>query len=206
MTQEEKDVEFLRHIGALIPDGHFVGTQGLHMDTYIETEMLLPYVRDVFRFGERISRHVPTGVNLIIGISNGILAQWVAHHVSVRSRRHVSAIHTHRGADGRQRLRNHWVDHLKDKEAFVVEDVIHGGKTTGAVCRIAQGLGAEVVGVGALWNRGVVTAEDLGVPMVHAAINRKLPAWTREECAQVGPCSRGEDVNLYWGHGKEFHA
>lgn len=205
MTQEERDIEFLQEIGAYMT-GHFVGTQNRHMDTYIETDMLLPYVDEVSRFGHQISEQVPTDVELIIGISNGILTQWVAHHHGRRTGNRILAIHAQKDMYGGQRFRDHWVDHLKRKKAFVVEDVIHMGKTTGMVCRIARGLGADVLGVGALWNRGGVTAKDLEVPMLYAAINLALPSWTVEECAQVGPCSRDEDVDLYWGHGREFVA
>lgn len=207
MTQEETDIEFLREIGAFMT-GHYVGTQGLHMSDYIETEMLLPYVYEMSEYGHRIALQVPPGVDLVIGISNGILAHRVADsYRTLRHAGHIQAIHTHKGKDGEQRFRDHWVEHLKGgRNAFVVEDVIHAGKTTAQVCRLTKGFGADVLGVGALWNRGGITAKNLEVPMVHAVINFALPSWTREECAIVGPCSRSEPVDRYWGHGKEFHA
>ena len=72
------------------------------------------------------------------------------------------------------------------------------------VVEAARGVGAEVIGVAVLGNRGDVTAEMVGTPpefvsMVHI----HLDSWDANDCDL---CKKGIPVNTDIGHGKHFMA
>ncbi len=96
---------------------------------------------------------------------------------------------------------------VSGKRVLVVEDVLTTGASAGHVVEVTRVMGGDVVGLGALCNRGGVTPEDVGgVPKLHALVDVTLDTWTEEECLLNGPCSEGVPVNTDVGKGREFLA
>ena len=211
MTQrEEENIAFFQKVGALVTGGHFVGTRPrhLHMTDYVNKRAVYPYVTELRSLCEQIARPFPAGVDVVVGIGNAILAHTLARALMAQNGRHsVVAVHAEKDPGGGSRFPDEYLGLLgHDKDVIIVEDVLHTGGTVKEVIQLVDCHGPRVLGVGALWNRGGVTDEELEVPMLHAAINRRLPSWTKEECENSGPCSRGVVVNPYLGHGREFRA
>jgi len=67
--------------------------------------------------------------------------------------------------DGKKQFFIEWVDLFKvqGRKSLVVEDIFTTGQSAARVVNFLKENGSEVVGVGGVWNRGGVTAEDLGV-------------------------------------------
>lgn len=209
MVSEEYAVEFFEKAGALNTDDHIVGTSGLHMTDYVDKEMVYPHVRETSEFCREIARHVESQTEVIVGIGNATLAQWTAFHLGqlFSDGWKVVAIHVKKDEETSGfRFKEAYLNLIRGKRVLVMEDILTTGGTAKKVVRLVRAFGGTVIGVGALWNRGGVTAEMLGVPKVYAVINVTLPSWTEEECARIGPCSRSILVNPTIGHGREFLA
>jgi orotate phosphoribosyltransferase len=90
------------------------------------------------------------------------------------------------------------------KRVGIVEDVLTTGKTTSETIQAVLKAGGEVVWVVALYNRGAVTAEQIGARRLFALVDRELLSWSPEDCALEGPCSEGVPINLSPGHGASY--
>jgi orotate phosphoribosyltransferase len=64
---------------------------------------------------------------------------------------------------------------------LVVEDAITTGKSALEVVSLCRGLGAEIVGVGALVDRTGDRKPFEGTPF-EALVRLEIPTWTEEEC------------------------
>ena len=96
---------------------------------------------------------------------------------------------------------------IADKNVLVAEDLLTTGGSVRGVVTAGRAVGANVIGVGVLCNRGGVTRANLGdVPKLFALVNVKMDSWTEEECARVGPCSKRVPINTDVGHGRAFLA
>lgn len=89
------------------------------------------------------------------------------------------------------------------RRVLVVEDVLTTGGTVKKVIRAVRELGGEVVGLGALCNRGGLTAESIGVPKLFALTNVTLDSWEGEACPL---CAQNVPINTDVGKGRDFLA
>ena len=39
-------IDILKKVGAILSEGHFVGTSGLHFDTYVNKDFLYPHTKE----------------------------------------------------------------------------------------------------------------------------------------------------------------
>ncbi len=92
---------------------------------------------------------------------------------------------------------------VKGKRVLVVEDILNTGGSADRVVKCVREAGGEVVGLGAICNRGGVSAEQLGVPKLFALLNVSLDAYEPEKCPL---CKAGVPINEEVGHGKDFMA
>lgn len=90
---------------------------------------------------------------------------------------------------------------VKGKKVLVVEDVL----TTGGSCRktieAVREAGGTVVAVRALWNRGGVTAEMLGVEDFKSLVEEQFVDYPRDCCPL---CADGVEINVDVGHGAAY--
>lgn len=95
---------------------------------------------------------------------------------------------------------------LHRKRILVVDDVLTTGGSVKKVVEATRAIGGDVIGLGALVNRGGVTAAaiGLGTGRLEALVNLPLDSWDEEECSRIGPCSRGVPINTDVGKGREF--
>jgi orotate phosphoribosyltransferase len=70
--------------------------------------------------------------------------------------------------------------------------------------RRVRTLGGNVLGLGAICNRGGVTEGDIGLlPELYSLINVSLESWAADDCPL---CAADVPVNTSLGKGKEFLA
>ena len=87
------------------------------------------------------------------------------------------------------------------KQVLVVEDIINTGGSVKKVIMATRKYGGTIVGVGALCNRGGITAQDLDIPKLVVLMEVKLDAWDETDCQL---CKDGVPVNMDVGKGREF--
>jgi orotate phosphoribosyltransferase len=166
--------EFFYQCGAVMEGGHFVLTpSGLHSSVYFSEREALSYITKAYQFCHKIAEgFAADDVQVVIcpeerGYRN-IVALWTAQNMSNITNRKVVGIKVS--------------DDLAGKRVLVVDGILNTGDTARKVAAAVQKIGGNVVGVGALWNRGGITPQAMDVPKIHALVDEKLEAWNEEDC------------------------
>jgi orotate phosphoribosyltransferase len=93
---------------------------------------------------------------------------------------------------------------IPGKNVLIVEDILTTGGSAKKVFEAVRALGGNVVGLGAICNRGGVTEGDIGLlPELYSLTSVNLDSWEANECPL---CASDVPVNITIGKGKEFLA
>ncbi|MEK7157999.1 MAG: phosphoribosyltransferase family protein [Patescibacteria group bacterium] len=201
---------FLKGVGAILTNGHFVYTSGKHGDTYINKDALYPHpnVTSILCRGMAAAfAHDNIEVVVAPAIGAVILSQWVAYHLTELTGREVLAIYAEKeeyGGEPAFVIKRGYEQIVPGKRVLVVEDVLTTGGSARKVVIITRGLGGDVIGVGALCNRGGIMVQDIAsVPKLNALVNLPLQAWDPHLCPL---CGGNVPINTQVGKGREFLA
>lgn len=204
MTEDEV-LEVLQKSGSFRA-GHFVFTSGRHSDTYVNKDALYTYTHDTSHLcKEMAERFKDAKVDAVIGpaVAAAILAQWTAYHLTDMAGHEIFATYADKDGQGGFIIKRGYDKLLTGKNVLVVEDLTTTGGSIQKVVAAAKLVGANVIGVCVLCNRGRVTAEMAGAPRLDSLLNVELDSWDAEDCDL---CKREIPVNTDIGHGKEFLA
>jgi orotate phosphoribosyltransferase len=195
----------LDDVNAIIRNSHIVYTSGQHGSVYVNKDAVYPYVDTVSDICKEFA-HEFDGfcIDCVVGPAMGgiILAQWTASHCVTSQVRAPLAFFAEKEGEifvfrrGYDKL-------LLGKKVLVVEDILTTGGSVKRLVEAIRKLGGEVIGVAAICNRGGVTAEDLGVPVLYCLLSVDLESWTEEECPL---CKAGVPINTEVGKGREYLA
>lgn len=203
---EDEVLAILQKVGAF-RSGHFVGTSGRHLDTYLNKDAMYAYPRETSAVcREMAERFKDAGVEVVIGpaIGAAILAQWTAYHMNELTSREVFAVYADKDGQGGFILKRGYDQVVKGKKTLVVEDLTTTGGSIHKVVEAARKSGADIVGVVVLVNRGDVTKRAVGdPPRFESLLTMRLEDWAAEECEL---CKSDIPVNTDVGHGKDFLA
>ncbi len=212
MTQstEEETLEILQRHKAVITGSHIVYTSGKHGSAYVNKDAIYPHPEAISTLCHSLAEaFVEDDVQVVIAPAIGgvILSHWIAHILpdilhspdppevlGVFAEKEDDFFVIKRGYD---KL-------VAGKNVLVVEDILTTGKSVKMVVAAARAVGGTVVGVGALVNRGNVTAKDVGgVPKLVALASISLEAWDEADCPL---CKYNVPINTDVGHGRKFLA
>lgn len=204
MQTKNKILEILRTTGAIIENSHFVGTSGLHFDTYVNKDFLYPHTKDISNICAMIAEKFKDyGVEVVVGPALGgiILSQWTAHHLSGILGREILSVYTEKDIEKNQVFTRGYDAYVKGKKVLLVEDVITTG---GSVLKSAESIkaaGGEVVSACALVNKNKDMKDDIkGVPFF-ALSEFFVETYESSKCPL---CEKGVPMNTMVGHGKKF--
>ena len=200
---EQEILGMLGKVGAVITNSHVVYTSGKHGSAYVNKDAVYPYTAITSRLCRNIAkRFLDEQVEAVIAPAIGgvILAQWTAYRLYKFRMREVLALYAEK-ADDAFVIKRGYDKLIAGKRALVVEDVLTTGGSVKKVVDAARQAGALVVGVGALCNRGGLTAQTLGVARLEALVSVKLDAWDAADCQL---CARNVPINASVGKGREF--
>jgi orotate phosphoribosyltransferase len=197
-------LRILKQTGAIIENGHFVGTSGLHFGTYVNKDFLYPHTADTSKICELLAEmYKDKNVEVVVGPALGgiILAQWTAHHLSKIYDREVLAVYTEKTHDGGQAFTRGYENYVKGRRVLVVEDIITTGGSVLKAIMAARDVGANVVGACAMVNKNETLEKNtFGVPLDVLA-DLFVPMYEADKCPL---CKEGVPVNTKIGHGKKF--
>jgi orotate phosphoribosyltransferase len=225
---QDRMLEMLGDVGAVITDSHIVYTSGKHGTAYVNKDEIYPHsvltadlcARIIMRFS---MRGIGVDFDTVVGPEKGgiIVSQWAAYnaaHVTERGKE-ILAVYaekevvsipdpegTHRkcfAETGRFVFNRGYKKHVTGHRVLVVEDVLTTGGSVKRVIDAVRVAGGEVIGAGALCNRGNVKAEDVGAPRLEALLNVQLDTWDESDCPM---CKAGVPINTDVGKGREFLA
>lgn len=180
---ETQVLDLFRQAGALL-EGHFKLSSGLHSDRYLQSALVLQHPDFAERMGRALAarlEHLQPTVVLSPALGGIVIGQEVGRALHVRS------IFAER-QDGKLTLRRGFTLAPSDR-VVVVEDVITTGLSTRETIDAAAAAGAQVLGAGAIIDRGA-DAGRLNVPL-QALVRMQVPAYPPETCPL---CAAGQPV------------
>lgn len=197
----------LERVGAIIINSHIVYTSGQHGSSYVNKDALYAHPQEMSLVCRHLAeRFVGSNIQVVAGqtVSGALLAQWVAYHLGILTRQELVAVYAEeQGVIGQRVFRRGFGGLLANKRVLVVEDVLTTGGAVRKVVAAVQAAGGCIVGIGAVCNRGDVTATGLGVPLLHALVDVPLEAWDEAQCPL---CQAGVPINTLVGRGAAFVA
>jgi orotate phosphoribosyltransferase len=166
------------HNTLLLKEGHFAFRSGRHTSVLLDRDRLLADPANASRTGYTLAKAFFTDkVDTVAtpSVWGVALAQWVAWFLEPKAKV-VHAIPTDKGE-------RHIPDNLRrmldGKRVLLVDNLIVSGNTLQEFADEVAGLGAEITGLGALW--------DLADPTIHgmrvvALLDDVYPAWLPGNC------------------------
>ncbi len=161
-------IEILKKVGALIPNDHFVGTSGLHIDTYINKDALFPHTEEASKVGELFAQKFKDmKIEAVVAPALGgiILSQWTAHHLTKLTGREVLGVYTEKTPEKDQVFTRGYDAYIKGKRVLVIEDLTTTGASVMKVVQAVRNAGGVVIEVCVMVNKNPkkVNSETLGV-------------------------------------------
>lgn len=202
MLSDAEILNTLEGCGAFIRNSHLVYTSGLHGHSYFNKDALYPHTHLTSKLCKEIAErfsHELIDVVLAPALGGIILSQWVAHHLTEITGREVLAVYAEKDKDSFV-IKRGYDKLIEDKNVLVLEDVLTTGGSVKKVVEKVKELGAHVVAVGALCNRGNITASALSVPKIESLVNLTWDAWAAKDCPL---CAKGRPINTDVGKGKK---
>jgi len=200
-------IQILKKVGAMVTNSHVVYTSGRHGTAYINKDALYPHTEDTSYLCRALAENfLDHNVEIVIAPAVGaiILSQWVAHHLTSLSGKEVFAVYADK-ENGDFTIKRGYDKFVTGKRVLVIEDILTTGSSVRKVVKETKKIGGNIVGLGALCNRGGVTPKDVGyVPELYPLMRTKLDTWDEAECMRNGPCAQGIPINTDVGKGKEF--
>lgn len=200
------------HANAVM-EGHFVLKSGNHSSTYVNKDAVYTDPETVALLGmdlgqpfcdrRRMEHGLPL-IDVVVGPAIGgvILAHCTGKHIAFDRKGTLRTIFADKDGEGFV-IKRGYDKFVSGKHVLVVEDILTtGGSVRGTVEAIRQ-VGGIIEGVAAICNRGQVTAESLGVPMLHSLVEMNIETWAPEACVL---CHKALPVNTDVGHGASFMA
>ena len=199
----KKIERLIEEAGVIINDDHFVYTTGKHGSGYVNKDELSLHPGLIAAVAEDMQVGVEEAGEIEVVLAPPMGAIMIGYQLSCLLG--VPAVYAEKTAEGGMVIKRGFDKFLKGKKVLVAEDVTTTGSSVKKLLATLekQGIECEVVGVSVLYNRGGVTAEDLGVPFMYAAVDKAMAVYEEGECPL---CKAGVEVNTRLGHGKEFLA
>ena len=163
--------------GAIQAGGHYAYKSGRHSDVLVEKDLLLARVAITSKLCYQIAKHYfRSNVQAVAGPSMGgaTMAQWVAYFLEPDP----VAVYAEDEAEHKV-FRRGFADLIQGKRTLIVDDVVDTGGSAHQMIDAARNAGAEIVGIGTLWNRGEPTLDGY---QVYGLINQFFETYLPTEC------------------------
>lgn len=212
----------LERAGVIIVNSHIVYASGRHGTTYVNKDAIYPNTAEVSQLGRALAQQFADNqVQIVLGPAIGgvILSQWTADHLTRLTGQKVLSVYAEKEGSKLASssygplppkyedafvIKRGYGQLIPGKNVLVVEDVLTTGGTAKRVVEAVRAIGGNVVGLGAICNRGAVTSKDVGgVPKFVALTQIKLEAWDEAVCPL---CQQNVPINTDVGKGWEFLA
>ena len=197
-------IDILKKVGAILSEGHFVGTSGLHFDTYVNKDFLYPHTKETSKIGKIFAeKYKDKNIEVVVGPALGgiILAQWTAHHLSEICGREVLGVYTEKSSDGGQIFTRGYDNFVKGKRVLIVEDIITTGGSMLKTAEAVQKAGGNLIATCAIVNKNKdLNSLSLGVPF-DSLSDLYVTTYEAKDCPL---CKNNVPINIEVGHGKKF--
>lgn len=202
IAREVKDM--LEAQGAILY-GHFIGTSGKHLDTYLNKDALFTNPAVVAKLGEFFAElFAEEEIDVVAGPATGgaLLAHETARQLRDKYHRRVSCVFTEKGTGGAQELRRGYDAVVNGTRVLVVEDIVNTGGSLQGVLNAVSLAGGHTVGAAAIVNRNPceVQSNSFTAPFT-SLLELLLESYDEDEVPEaLAACPVRTDV----GHGAEY--
>jgi len=201
--REENIIDIFKKALAIL-FGHFVYTSGRHGKVYVNKDALYKFTKVIKSLCYLIAeRFVDDGIEVVIGPAVGgvVLSQWIADALQDLTGKEVLAIYSEDGLNNTKIFKRGYDIDVVDKVVLIADDVSTTGGSVKKTIEAARKLRAQIAGVAFLWNRGSITAEDLGVEKLISLVSKVYESFDEEKCPL---CAEGIPINTQVGKGAEY--
>ena len=194
----------IKACGAIV-EGHFIGTSGRHLSTYLAKDAVMPHTALVSKICKEFAlRVVGLSPTVVVGPTTCgiILSQWTAHHLRALADTEVLAVFTDEENDT-QFLKRKYDQIVRGARVVIVEDVVNTGKSIGEVVAEVRRVDGQVVQAISIFNRGESDAHVsaiLGVPY-QSLIQIPLESYGESE---VPAWLSAVPISVEYGHGSKY--
>ncbi len=201
---ERQVLAAFKSAGALHENTHVVLNSGKHSNCYVNGDVLFVDTTAMLTVCSLLAEELSAAdVDVIIApaIGGTVLAFLIADALRAIQGRRVYPAYAEKDGKGfiiRRGFDELIIDHPR---VLVVEDVLTTGGSLQKVVDAVRALDGVVTHAAALWNRGGVTKEMVGVQRLVSLCTKQFESWPADECPL---CAQGEPININVGHGKEF--
>ena len=207
-VREKIHLEILKRTGAYHANDHILLPSGHHTSEYIEKTLVTTEASFTEGLGAVIAKHFaqwPIDVILSTGPGALILSHCVARaHPS----RPILVYGTKGVSAGKRRVTLPAEFHRMIRagtKVLIVEDLVSSGTTVRLLTQLVEDLGAQVVGIGALWRR--TKKAEIHGKEIFSLVSRDFPTYPPESCPL---CAKGVALNQEFvkrrEHRKPSHA
>lgn len=182
----------------VINKGHFIGTSGKHLDTYINKDAIYPHTKETSFICKQIALYFKNfDIDTVASPALGgiILSQWTAFHLSNLKKKEIYSVYIEK-INGELKVTRGYDKFIKDKKVLVLEDNVNTGLSVKKVIKEILKNKGSVVGVGCICNRGNINKNKLKVKNFFSLHNIKLKNFNKGSCPM---CKKGVPVNSHLG-------
>src|SRR3989344_476966 len=195
-------ISILKKVGAIITDGHFVGTSGRHMSTYINKDRLIShpkYTKEVGKLFANKFKHKNIEVVVAPAVAGIALSQWTAFYLS-NKKKEVLSVYTEKTPENQQILKRGYDNLIKDRRVLIIDDIATKGSSLKKVINTAKKAGGEVIAACVMVNRDpkLVNSKSIRVSFSSLTVF-KVPSYKKKDCPL---CKKRIPINTFLGHGK----
>lgn len=192
-VREKIHLDILKRTGAYHANDHILLPSGHHTSEYIEKTLVTTEASFTEGLGAVIAKHfAPWPLDVVLSTGPGALI--LSHCVARAHPSRPTLIYGTKGVSGgRRRVTLPAEFHRLIRpgtKVLVVEDLISSGSTVRLLTELAESLGGQVVGIGALWHR--TKKAQIDSKPIFSLVNRDFPTYPPESCPH---CQNGVPLN-----------
>lgn len=209
LPREERIIQIFERTGAIL-EGHFIGTSLNHLDKYVEKRLVYPSTQQTSEIcGMFAEDFKDKGIEVVVAPTTGgvILGFETARQLTIMTGKDVANVFIEKTKEGGFKFHEGFSKLVEDKITLILDDVLTTGGSLRGVINEVKKVRGNIGGVGVVWERGDVGPKDIGVDVeIDALCKKKYKSYTEEECAILGPCSKGIPIDPTIGRGEEYLA
>ena len=192
-VREKIHLEILKRTGAYHANDHILLPSGQHTSEYIEKTLVTTEASFTEGLGAVIAKHfAPWPIDIVLSTGPGALI--LSHCVARAHPSRPTLMYGTKGVSaGKRRVTLPVEFHRLIRQAskvLIVEDLVSSGTTVRLLTQLVEGLGGQVIGVGALWRRTKKT--EIDGKEIFSLVSRDFPTYPPETCPL---CKKGIPLN-----------
>lgn len=197
----------LARLGAILTGKHLVYKSGKHGDAYVNYDPAFPHLSLVRSHCLQLLRPYLGKFDTVVApATGGIVLVTLCGAVAAEQGHNVQVVWADKHGDNFVFERDGFIQAIKGKRVLVVDDTMTNDNERGSVykvCRLVEAHGGILVGVSLICNRCSGTAQNLGVPELHALMDVNFVAYEPDTCPL---CEQQVPIVVDIGHGAAFEA